>query len=245
MAVPKKNKINPFSQAIGNARLEELIDMVSDKSVFLPRAIGLWDLDNSINEFFKNDMEIITEGNKIPVFYLTKERWAELSITWQQNDGDGNVIMPFITVRRSEPPKQGSNDNIKYRIPQNKKFVYTRVPTYENGVFGMDVYKTPQPTPIDNTYEVRIFTHYMADLNKFNEKIQYVFANGEAYVIIKGYYMPMLLDSVNDESTMNDFKGQSFYCQSFTIKLIGFIQNSDDFEVVNGLRRGVIDIRER
>lgn len=245
MAVPKKNKINPFGSAIGKERQQELIDMIADKSVYLPKTIKLIDLDTSVFEYFKNDMEIVVEEKAIPVFYLTKERWADLTLTWQQNDEDGNVVMPFITVRRSEPPKQGTNENIKYRIPQNKKFVYTKVPTFENGVLGVDVYKTPQPTPIDMTYQISIFTHFMEDLNDFNEKIQYLFASGQAYVIIKGYYMPLMLDNVTDESTMNNFEGQTFYNQTFTIKLQGFIQDGDNFEVVNGLRRGVINIRER
>lgn len=244
MAIPKKNRVTPFAETIGKARQQELIDMIADKSVYLPKTIGLYDLDVSVNDFLKNDMEVVSEGKAIPVFFLTKERWADLQITWQQNDEEGNVVMPFSTLRRSEPPKQGNNENIKYRIPQNKKFVYTKVPTFENGVLGVDVYKTPQPTPIDMTYEVRLFTHYMEDLNLFNEKIQYLFASGQAYVIVKGYYMPMMLKDVTDESTMNDFEGQKFYCQVFTITLQGFIQNCENFEVINGLRRNVLSIKE-
>lgn len=245
MAVPKKNKIDPFSHSVGKERQQELIDMVSDKSVFLPKNINLEDLDTSIYEYFKNDMQIIVEGEAIPVFYLTKEKWADLTLTWQHSDDDGNIVMPFITVRRSEPPKRGTNDNIKYRIAQNKKFVYTKVPTFENGVLGVDVYKTPQPTPLDLTFEISIFTHFFLDLNLFNEKIQYLFASGQAYVFVNGYYMPLKYENASDESTMNNFEGQTFYNQTFTITLQGFIQNSDNFEVVKGLRRAVLNIKER
>jgi hypothetical protein len=33
---------------------------------------------------------------------------------------------------------------------------------------GIDLYKIPQPTSVDITYEVRLFTNRMKDLNKFN-----------------------------------------------------------------------------
>lgn len=245
MAVPKKNNIDPFGHAVGKERQQELIDMIADKSVYLPKTIKLIDLDTSAYNFTVVDLEVIGDEKVIPVYYLTKERWADLSLTWQQSDEDGNVVMPFITVRRSEPPKQGTNENIKYRIPQNKKFVYTKVPTYENGVFGVDIYKTPQPIPIDMSYQISIFTHFMEDLNDFNEKIQYTFANGQAYVTVEGYYMPLMLENVTDESTMNNFEGQTFYNQTFTIKLQGFIQDGDNFELVKGLRRSMLNIRER
>ena len=62
--------------------------------------------------------------------------------------------MPFITLRRSEPPKYGTNANVKYRIAQYKKFTYVKVPTFDNGIHGMEIYKIPQPIPLDLMYEI-------------------------------------------------------------------------------------------
>jgi len=243
MAVPKKKTQTTFEEAYGVDRQEELINLISDKSVYLPKHIGLEDLDTELFNHVVEQFKITVEGKDVPVFFLTKEKWADLSLTWQQSDQDGNIIMPFITVRRNEPPKQGTNENIKYRIAQNKTFIYSKVPTFENGVFGVDIYKTPQPIPIDITFEIRLFTHFMLDLNMINEKIQYKFASGQDYINVHGYYMPLKLDNVADESTMNDFDGQKFYCQAFTVILQGFIQDSNNFEVIKGLRRNKIDSR--
>jgi hypothetical protein len=44
--------------------------------------------------------------------------------------------------------------------------------TWDGARKGFDVYKVPQPTSVDMTYEVRIFTNRMKDLNKFNRKVQ-------------------------------------------------------------------------
>lgn len=244
MALPKKKKIDPFNHTVGKERQQELIDLISDKSIYFPKSMFLEDLDQGIMDFTSNQLKVTVEGNDVPVLFLTKERWANLTLTWQYSDDNGNITMPFITVRRSEPPKQGTNESIKYRIAQNKKFTYTRVPTFENGVFGTDIYRIPQPVPIDMTYEISIFTHFLEDLNLFNETIQYSFASGQAYVNINGYYVPMMLNDVSDESNMDDFEGHKFYSQTATIVMQGFLQDDKNYEIIKSLRRVVFKLKE-
>ena len=245
MAYPKK-KVNISVTEEGKVRQQELIDMTNDKSTFLPKSILLRDLDGGMMDFVsKSHLKVNTHnGQEIPVFFLTKERWAEFSMTWKYADKDGNIVMPFITLRRSDAPKPGTNQNIKYRIAQNKKFDYVKIPTFDNGVHGVDIYKIPQPVPVDLTFETRIFTHFQKDLNSLNEIVQKQFASGEAYTNIKGYFIPIKLDGVTDESTMNDYEGKRFYSQTFTFIIQGFLQDEKDFEVEKGVRRAVLNLKE-
>lgn len=236
MALPKKNKFNPNIPKIGDERTDELIDMITDKSNYLPKHIGLEDLDGSVYEFTQKELNIIVEGKSVPIMFMTTEKWAELEKTWDSTDEEGNITMPYILVRRIGAPKPGTNTSLKYRIAQNKKFTYSKVPVYENGILGFDYYKTPQPTPIDLEFEVRFFSHMMVDLNSFSERLQHLFASGQAYILSKGYYMPLMLENVDDVSTMDEFDGHRFYSLSATLNLVGFIQDSSKFEKVQGNR---------
>jgi hypothetical protein len=236
-----RTKSGLVSNTTGNNRVQELIDLTNEHSNFLPPNIDLRDLDSEFINFVKNThLKIYTADKKeVPVFFLVKEKWAEFSMTWKYTDDTGNIVMPFITIRR-EAPKRGTNDNINYRISQNKKFNYLTIPTYDNGVHGSTTYKIPQPVAVDLNYEVRLFTHYMADLNSMNQLVHKTFASGQAYTNVKGYYMPIMLDSISDESTLNNYEGQRFYCQVYNINLLGFLQDKKDFEEVRNLRRVVL-----
>jgi len=245
MAVPKK-KLNIVPINDGVLRQQELIELTNERSNFLPKSILIRDLDGGMMDFVSKTHLAVNnaEGKEIPTFFLTKERWAEFSMTWKYSDKDGNIIMPFMTLRRSEAPKQGTNENIRYRIAQNKKFDYLKVPTFDNGVHGVDIYRVPSPIPVDLTFELSIFTHFTKDLNIINERIQKHFASGDAYTNIKGYFIPIKLDTVTDESTMDDFEGKRFYSQTFTFILQGFLQDTEDFEVTKGIRRALINLKE-
>jgi len=243
MGLPKA-RVNISSGAVGREAIEQFIALTNENTVYLPRAITLADLDIAFRSFVREThLQVVSPKTKkqIPVFFLTKEKWAEFSQTWEYTDEDGNIIMPFITILRSEAPKQGTNENIKYRIFQNKKYDYLKVPTNDNGVYCIDTYKIPQPTPVDLKYEVRIFTHFTDDLNVLNQVIQKTFAAGLSYTSVGGYFMPVKLGDIGDESTMNDYEGQRFYCQVFTMTVQGFLQDPNDFEVVKGVRRIIVN----
>lgn len=242
MALPKR-KIDISQNKTGKERIDELMAMTNENTTFLPQAITIKDLDIAFREYVRDThLKVLSKDKKvIPVFFLTKEKWAEFAMTWKYTDNDGNIVMPFITILRNEAPKQGTNDNIKYRIYQNKKYDYLKIPVYENGVYTENIYRIPQPTPIDLKYEVRIFTHFMDDLNALNTKVQKMFAQGLSYTSVGGYFMPIKLNDVSSESTMNDYEGQRFYCQVFTMTVLGFLQDPDDFEVVKSIRRIVVN----
>lgn len=243
MALPsKKNKniANPANS--GTKRVDELLAQTNVNSTFLPKSILLEDLDRGIYEYVKSgDLKLTVDGKDVPVIFLTQERWSEFEKTWQFDDGDKNVVMPFITVRRTDAPRQGTNPISKYGIPFRKTFQYLKVPNVDqDGTKNVDIYKIPQPVAIDIDYEVRIFTHFMVDLNKFNEIMNTMFYSKQTYTLIKGHYIPLELDSISDESTMDQYDGQRFYNQAYKIQMLGYIQNENEFEVVKGVRKTII-----
>jgi len=244
MAMPKgyMTNINIKNQKVGPERRQEILDGIADKGTFLPRGVLEEDMDQSFIEFMNNPdgLSISIDGNKIPVLFLTIQRWTEFTKTWQFSDKYKNIEMPFVTVVRKPDIQQGQNQAGLWNIPGNRVYTYIKVPTWDGVRRGVDLYKVPQPTSVDLTYEVRIFTNKMKDLNKFNRKIQRAFQSRQCYINVNGHPMPLHLETIGDESNIEDFENRRFYVQMFEIKLLGYIQDEEDFEVIPTINRNML-----
>lgn len=237
--MPSKVDITPSK--ILRDRVIEINDMKDINSTFFPSSITIEDLDKGFFEFINDSaVNLSIDGKKVPVIYLANERWAEFEKTWSFSDENEQPIMPFITLRRPDSPKPGTSDITKYNIPQGRKFTYTKVPTFNNNVEGIDIYRIPQPVAVDLIFELSIFTHYLIDLNSLAEKILTVFSARQAYQIIKGHYIPIVLNTISDESSLEGVDDQRFYLQKYTLMLKGYIIDEDDFEILKGNRRIIL-----
>lgn len=244
MALPKgfKTNINIVNGKIGPERRQEILDGIADKGTFLPRGVLEEDLDQTFIEFVEKDdrMKLTLDGKKVPVIFLTIQRWNEFSKTWQFSDKYKNIELPFITILRKPDIQQGDNQAGLWNIPGNQTYVYYKVPTWDGVRKGVDLYKVPQPTPVNVTYEVRIFTNRMKDLNKLNRKIQRAFQSRQCYINPNGHPMPLHLETIGDESNIDDFENRRFYVQMYEMKLLGYILDEEDFEVVPTLNRAMV-----
>ena len=242
MAVPKgfRKNINLIKSKTGLDRRQEILNDIDNKGTFLPRGVMYEDMDKSFVNFMTEDMSINIDGERVPVIFLTLQRWSEFSKTWQHSDKYKNVKIPFITIVRRPNPQVGSNQAGLFNIPGRKTYTYIKVPTFEGGRKGVDVYKIPQPTSVDITYDVRIFCNRMRDLNKFNIKMQQTFNSIQHYIKINGHPMPLLLENIGDESNINDFENRRYYIQPYEIKLEGYILDEDQFEVIPAINRALV-----
>jgi len=229
-----KTDINIIPTKIGPERRQEILDGIADKGTFLPRGVLEEDMDESVIDFTKSTdgFGLSIDGNAVPVIFLTIQRWTEFAKTWQFSDKYKNIELPFITILRKPDIQQGQNQAGLWNIPGNRTYTYFKVPTFDGVRKGIDLYKVPQPTPVDMTYELRFFTNRMKDLNKFNRIIQRAFQSRQCYINVKGHPMPLHLESIGDESNIDDFENRRFYVQLFEIKLLGYILDEDDFVVV-------------
>ena len=229
-----KTDINIVPGKIGPERRQEILDGIADKGTFLPRGVLEEDMDEAVIDFTKSDkgFGLTIDGKAVPVIFLTIQRWTEFSKTWQFSDKYKNIELPFITIVRKPDIQQGQNQAGLFNIPGNRTYTYYKVPTFDGVRKGIDLYKVPQPTPVDMTYEVRFFTNRMKDLNKFNRIIQRAFQSRQCYINVKGHPMPLHLETIGDESNIDDFENRRFYVQLFEMKLLGYILDEDDFIVV-------------
>lgn len=246
MGFPKKIKyfldVNPPKIGTeylkyGFDRIEELMRETDSKTKYLPRTILLEDLDQALFDYVNRDgMKAVIDGNSVPVFYLDNDRWGEFSKTWKFMDNDKNVPTPYVTVRRTEK-QAGTRLGTKYRIAQPRKFRYMDVPILDNGEVIYLRFKMPEPTNVDLIYEVVLFTKYRVDVNMYDEQVLKNFASRQEYLAIKGNPIPLLFDSFSEANSIENIDGDRFFVSKYTLKLLGFIQDEKEFEIVKTTRR--------
>lgn len=220
------------------ARREELKDYINKDGTFLPKSVLHADLDRGMLDFVKNELQLVTEGNLVPMIdiIITTQNWAQFTETWNFVDQDFNVKPPFISVVRQPEVKYGTNPSIQYTIPNRREFYYASVPTWNGNQEGMDIYKIPQPVPVDITYQVRIVCNRMRELNEFNKKVLQKFSSRQAYTFIKGQYVPIIMNSVVDES-IQDLEKRKYYVQNYEFLMLGYLIDENEFEVKPAISR--------
>lgn len=235
-----KKNVKFINQNIGQEKRQDYLDEIDYKGTFLPKSIFYEDIDESFIQFVDEILEIEIEGKKVPVMFLTITKFTEFSKTWDFADKFKNVKLPFIIILRKPDIQVGTNQNGNWNIPGKKLYTYLKVPNGDGGRKGVDIYKIPQPTSVDITYEVRLFCNRMKDLNLFNRTTQLTFQSRQYYIKVNEHPMPIHLESIGDESQKDDFDRRRFYVQKFEMKVLGYILDEDDFEFVPTINRAII-----
>ena len=171
------------------SRREELVEKINKDGTYLPKSLLHADLDRGFLDFVKDELKLSIEGKTVPTIdiIVTTQNWAQFTETWDIQNLDKNVELPFITTVRVPEVKYGTNPSLLYTIPNRRQYFYAQVPTWDGNRHGMDIYKIPQPVPVDITYQVKILCNRMRELNKFNKIILEKFSSRQAYQVIKGH----------------------------------------------------------
>jgi len=240
MGLPKKIKkdISLIPKKTLLPRRHEIADMISEDGTYLPKSLLHADLDRGFLDFVKDGLKTVVEGKTVPMVdvLITTQNWAQFVETWDFENIDKNVEPPFITVIRTPEVKYGNNPAVMYNIPNRRLYYYAKVPTWDGQRHGMDIYKIPQPVPVDIKYTVVIVCNRMRELNKFNQVVLEKFASRQSYQTIKGHYIPIINDEITDESIL-DLEKRKVYIQKYTFTMMGFLIDEDQFEVQPAVTR--------
>ena len=240
MPLPKKIKKDiPLTESKTLLpRRRELVDKINKDGTFLPKSLLHADLDGGFLEFVKNELKTVIDGKIIPTIdiLVTTQNWSQFTETWNLQNLDKNVEPPFITTVRVPEVKFGTNPAVLYNIPNRRQYFYAQVPTWDGQRNGMDIYKIPQPVPIDISYTVKIVCNRMREINEFNKNVIEKFASKQAYQVIKGHYIPIVMGNISDESVM-ELEKRKFYIQSYEFTLLGFLIDENEFEVSPAVSR--------
>jgi hypothetical protein len=160
-----------------------------------------------------------------------------MSNNWTFADEDGNMKLPFMAVIRRPDVQPGTNPVVQRTIPDRRDFFYASVPTWNGTQMGADIYKIPQPVAIDITFDVTIVCTKVRDVNRFNKIVLQKFSSRQSYTSVKGHYIPIILDRIEDNTPMDTLDGRRFYIQNYTFTMLGFLIDDEEFEVKPAISR--------
>ena len=242
MALPKKikNYLPLTPEKVGRERRQQMLDDVTEHGTFLPKGVLHADLDRGMLDFVKDTLQLVVDEKTVPTIdkIITNQNWSQFVESWDFQDLDSNVSLPFIATVRMPEVKYGTFQGGAANIPNRRQFFYYTVPTWDGQRKGADVYKIPQPIPVDITFNIKLFCNRMRELNEFNKIVMQTFTSKQAYTQIKGHYIPMTLDSVADESA-KDLEKRKYYIANYTFVMKGLLIDEEEFQISPAITRQV------
>jgi len=159
---------------------------------YLPQKLELEDLDLGIKGFIEDlEISMVNENGlltKVPIVWLAQELWAERKLNWKEmrNEIGEEITRPFMTMHRGSVVPGTSP--LKRTIPKKMRFTYVKTPVFDGTLKGYNLWKIPQPTWVDTTYTLSLYTHYMVDVNTFYQMVlSEGYSDGQGYMKINGY----------------------------------------------------------
>ena len=242
MALPKKikNYLPLTPEKVGRERRQQMLDDVTEHGTFLPKGVLHADLDRGMLDFVKDTLQLVVDEKTVPTIdkIITNQNWSQFVESWNFQDLDSNVSLPFIATVRMPEVKYGTFQGGAANIPNRRQFFYYTVPTWDGQRKGADVYKIPQPIPVDITFNIKLFCNRMRELNEFNKIVMQTFTSKQAYTQIKGHYIPITLDSVADESA-KDLEKRKYYIANYTFFMKGLLIDEEEFQISPAITRQV------
>ena len=242
MALPKKikNYLPLTPEKVGRERRQQMLDDVTEHGTFLPKGVLHADLDRGMLDFVKDTLQLVVDEKTVPTIdkIITNQNWSQFVESWNFQDLDSNVSLPFIATVRMPEVKYGTFQGGAANIPNRRQFFYYTVPTWDGQRKGADVYKIPQPIPVDITYNIKLFCNRMRELNEFNKIVMQTFTSKQAYTQIKGHFIPITLDSVADESA-KDLEKRKYYIANYTFFMKGLLIDEEEFQISPAITRQV------
>ena len=152
-----------------------------------PFSLGLKENDEAIVYYMENVIKptVIQNGvvQKVPIYYGSPERWAQVQKEGYFRDLKGKIMMPVITYKRVSVEK---NRNIANKIdanyPNNVQLFqkpysinnqYDNFNILNNRIPKKESYAVVMPDYVTLTYDFIISTYYVEQMNKIVEAMNY------------------------------------------------------------------------
>lgn len=189
---------------------------------FFPNGVHIEDIDKAVLEDIKTNFRVASQGSQIPlVEFLSLQRWTEYTKTWLNTDDTNTVQLPFMAIVRGNT-KKGTNLNGTYNIPANPTYKLWKRPVVKNGKQHVEFYEIPQPTCIDISYTLHLFTEHMTVCNRMDEMMLQTFKSSQYYVDVKGHYMPLKMEGIDDVSE-TELEKARYYHKKYPLAVYGYL----------------------
>lgn len=197
------------------------------------RPVGLKDVDVAFKDWFDKKLNIQLPDKdgtkkKVPVVFVSSERWF-ISREEGIRDANGTIILPIITLSRTETNSSPTGPFARIFADNKQPYTYARRISDKSSVIAnlnqarpnsidpnspvYEIYTVPPPDWYQLTYQVRIWTSYMDDMNKIIETIgremDYNSVKSFQLETPDGYYYTAFQDeTMTDDSNLDDFSGE-------------------------------------
>ena len=152
-----------------------------------PFELGLKENDEAIFYYLENIIKptVIQNGvvQKVPIYYGSPERWAQVQKQGYLRDNKGKIMLPVITFKRNNVEKiRNIANKLDANFPNNVKLFqkqYSQKNAYDNfnilnnRIPKKESYAVVVPDYVMLTYDFIISTYYVEQMNKIVEAMNY------------------------------------------------------------------------
>jgi hypothetical protein len=152
-----------------------------------PFSLGLKENDEALFYYLENIIKptVLQNGvvQKVPIYYGSPERWAQVQKQGYYRDLKGKIMMPVITFKRNGVEKVRNIANkLDANYPNNvqlfekqysKNNEYDNFNILNNRVPKKESYAVVVPDYVNLTYDFIISTYYVEQMNKIVEAMNY------------------------------------------------------------------------
>ena len=152
-----------------------------------PFSLGLKENDEALFYYLENIIKptVLQNGvvQKVPIYYGSPERWAQVQKQGYYRDLKGKIMMPVITFKRNSVEKVRNIANkLDANYPNNvqlfekqysKNNEYDNFNILNNRVPKKESYAVVVPDYVNLTYDFIISTYYVEQMNKIVEAMNY------------------------------------------------------------------------
>ncbi len=246
MTQRKVKNLGVYRPKFGLERIEELFSSINPNGTFVPPSIKIEDIDLAVYSFFEEKEEgaiiLPSTDKKVPLISVENEEWAEYAKSFDIQDENLTLKLPFASFARNGVPSFGTSDITKYNFPEGYKFVYKKIPRFDGSNYYLDIYKIPHPTPVDIKYQIKLFTYSRFDTNTLDEFFIKKFSARQYYVSVDNHFMPLIVESSNSEDKLSDSKSDRYFIHVYNLLCKGYILDENDTELVESIRYKTVNI---
>ena len=93
MGLPKnyKKSLKITPTLIGVGARQHILNDIANPGTYLPKGLLHEDMDRDFIDYVDNELDLVLGGEKVPVIFLSIQRWAEFAKTWQFSDQNKNI----------------------------------------------------------------------------------------------------------------------------------------------------------